>query len=217
MLALALLASNQNLMKCVSERSRVLIDTCFEKRYHDLLIKIRDVKSEANGRGVLNSSMCVNEICRVCVEEYQAMSESIYNDLVRAHESCGTPLPENATEEMVNIFEKLESEIKGKIEGAQEQAAGGIANGLQNKGLLEFNRIPKENDRVKAKYKTEIEMYIDGVRQQSVKIATDQIKDKFLNNRIIAFGVIVIAVVVAIGAFTGAIESISAAVSSVFN
>jgi hypothetical protein len=204
-------------MKCVSQRSKVLIDTCYEKRHHDLLVQIRDVKSEANDRGVLNSSMCVNEICRVCVEEYQAMSEHIYNDLVRAHESCGTPLPANAKEEMVQLFQAFETEVKGKIEGAQDQAASGIAKALQNKGLLQFNRISKENDRIRAKYTTEIEMYIDGVRQQAAKNATDQIKDNFLNNRIIAFGVVVIAVVVAIGAFTGAIESISAAVSSALN
>lgn len=204
-------------MKCVSERSKVLIDTCYEMRHHDLLVQIRDVKSEANARGVLNSSMCVNEICRVCVEEYQAMSEHIYNDLIRAHESCGAPLPKNVKEEMVQLFAAFEFEIKEKIEGAQEHAAGGIAKGLQNKGLLQFNRISKENDRIRAKYTTEIEMYIDGVLQQPAKNTTDQIKDNFLNNKIIAFGVIVIAVVVAIGAFTGAIESISAAVSSAFN
>jgi hypothetical protein len=76
-------------MKCVAERAKDLIEASFIKRHNDLLIKIRDIKGGMNSHGVLNSSMCVNEVCKACVTELQEFAEEIFDEIKRAHQSCG--------------------------------------------------------------------------------------------------------------------------------
>ena len=200
-------------MSCIAERTKDLLESSFTKRQHDLLIKIRDIKGEMNARGVLNSSMCVNEVCRACVTELQEFSDEIFFELKRSNKSCGGDYSKSTKTKLTGLFEDYLRDTKAQLSSVQEQSVGNIARHLQNKNLIQFEWLDEELGRLLIKYQAEMAMYIDTLHLSSGSNLVDRLKNSFFNNRLIAIGVLVIGAIVAIGTFTGALQSISGWIS----
>jgi hypothetical protein len=204
-------------MKCVAERSKNLIETAFIKRKDGLLIKIRSIKGAMNARGILNSSTCVNEVCKACVTELQDFSEEIFIEIKRAHQSCGENYSKSLALELINLFEKLLDDTRTKLKGVQDQSAGNIANHLQNKALIQFDWLDNEAERLLEKYRTEITMYTDNLHRSSGSNLVERLKNAFFNNWLVALIVTVFGAMIALSAVTDAIQNISKWIHDIFN
>jgi len=196
-------------MKCVAERSKSLIETSFAKRQYDLLIKIRDIKANMNARGVLSSSMCVNEVCNACVTELRDFSEEMFFEIKRAHQSCGENYSKFLPVELINLFEGHLADTRTKLNDVQEQSAGNIARQLQNNKIIQFEWLDNEAERLLDKYRMELTMYADNLHRSSEFNLVEHLRNSFFNNKLIAPVVLIIATLIVLGEFTDAIQSLS--------
>jgi hypothetical protein len=167
-----------------------------------------------NARGILNSSKCVNEVCKACVIELQDFSEKIFFEIQRAHQSCGQKYTKSLSTELISLFEEFLATTKIKLHGIQKQSVGSIAGHLPDKTLIQLDGLDNESERLLVKYRTEIAMYADNLHHSHGSNLAERLKNSFFNYRLVAGGVLVIAGIIALGAFTGAIQSISTAINN---
>lgn len=201
-------------MKCVSERAKNLIETLSENRRHELLIKIRDIKSEMNQRGVLNSSMCVNEVCKACVVELNEFSDIILSELQRAHKSCNGQYSKSLSTELTQIFQSHFEQTKSQLASIQEQSVGNIARSMQNPNIIQFGWLENESQRILPKYRTEISMYVDNLHYSTGSTLVARINHAFSNRAWFAISAAVISVIIILGSFTDSLTKIATWLSS---
>ncbi len=197
-------------MSCVIERANNLIETASESRRQDLLIKIRDIKGEMNQRGVLNSSMCVNEVCKACVTELNEFSEIILKELQRAHKSCNGKYSKSLSTELTKIFQSHFKNTITQLASIQEQSVGNIARSMQNSNIIQFGWLEEESQRILPKFRTEISMYADNLHYSTGSTLVARINHSFANRTLFAILMVIFSVIIVLGAFTDSLTKISA-------
>jgi len=196
-------------MNCVNERAHNLIETALESRKHDLLIIIRNIKGEMNQHGVLNSSMCVNEVCKACVTELNEFSEIILKELQRAHKSCNGKYSKSLSTELTKIFQLHFKNTKNQLASIQEQSVGNIARSMQNSNIIQFNWLEEESQRILPKFKTELSMYADNLHYSTGSTLIARINHAFANRVLFAILAVVFGAVIMLGSFTDSLTKIS--------
>lgn len=191
---------------CLTERATALVNAASKQRHQKLLAVIQQTRANMNSRGILFSSIHVNEVFRTCTSELREIAKLIWENMKRAHESCGS----NTSDDLFTLFCVLlqgERETT-KLEQVQEGAVSDIARQLQNQNLIQVGKISETYHDLLGQYKTEIEIYISNLKRGTGVSLADRLQNRIKNNVPIAVGVVVVAAIVALAAFTDALRTL---------
>lgn len=154
-------------MKSVTEKSKECIAASFVVKKRALQVRIVDIKEEMIARNTLNSTMCVNAICKACVEELHESTEMAFTEITRAFQLCGAEISQSISGDLTKLFEKELSDIKTALQVCQEEATGDIIKTLPDKKIPQFGWLDREEKRLGVKYTKEIAVYVDTLRRSS--------------------------------------------------
>ena len=191
--------------RCLTERATALANAVSKERHQNLLIAIQQLRSEMNSRGVLISSMHVNEVYKACASEQREVAKLIWENMKRAHESCGSKI----SEDLSALFRALLLNERTKLEQVQEEAVGGIARQLQNQTLVQSHWVSETYDDLMTQYEAEIAIYISNLKQGVGSNLADRLRSRFMNNKFIAVGAVVVAAILVLAGFTDALGKLS--------
>ncbi len=197
---------------CLTDRATALVNAVSKERHQNLSAAIQQIGAAMNARGVFLSSMHVNEISQACVSELRNIAGLVWDNMKRAHESCGS----KTSEDLLALFRILLLAQRTKMEQVQEGAIGGIAEKMQNQTLLSTRELSVAYDDLLNKYQIEIDIYISNLQQGAGTTLADRLRRTFMNNWAIATVVTVVAAIVFLAAFTEAISKLSGFAKGVF-
>lgn len=197
---------------CLIDRATALVNAVSMERHENLSAVVQQIRTAMNSRGMLHSSLHVNEVNQACASELRNMGSLIWDNMKRAHESCGS----KASDDLLGLFRMLLLAEKAKLEQLQERAIGTTARQLQNKALIPMQGVSETCDDLLRQYKVEIEIYISNLQGGAGANLVDMLRNRFMNNWVIAVGVTVVTAIVFIAAFTDAIRRLSGFVKGVF-
>lgn len=189
---------------CLTDRAIALANATSKERHKIHQGSVRQITAAMNARGIFHSSMHVNEVSKACATELQNIARLLWEDLKRAHESCGQQTPEK----LEALFLHLLQTEKMKMEAVVEGAVGGVAKYRQNKSMIPMREVSEEHEALVDKYKIQIAIYISNLRLGVSATLTDRIRRNFLNHRAVAGATIVAISIVALAGFTEAIEKL---------
>jgi hypothetical protein len=197
---------------CLTDRATALVNAISKERHQNLSAVIQQIGAAMNSRGVLLSSIHVNEVSEACASELRNIAGLIWDNMKRAHESCGS----KTSEDLLALFRMLLLAEKVKLEQVQEGAIGGIARQLQNQSLIPMHGVSEAYDDLLRRYRVEIEIYISNLQRGAGATIADRLRSRFMNNWVIAVGATVVAAIVFLAEFTDAIGKLSTFVKGVF-
>lgn len=186
---------------CLTDRATALADAASKERHQVHLVSVQQISAAMNARGVFHSSMHMNDVSKACASELRNIAGLLWENLRRAHESCGLKTPEK----LLPLYLDLLQTEKTKMEAVVETAVGGVAKHLQNKSMIPMRDVSEEHEALVEKYKTEIAIYISNLRQGVGTTLTERIRHKFLNHWAVAIVSIVVIAIVTLAGFTEAI------------
>ena len=186
---------------CLTDRAIALANAASNERHQIHMVSVQQISAAMNARGLFHSSMHVNDVSRACASEFRRIAGLLWENVKRAHESCGLKTPEK----LQTLFLDLLQTEKTKMEAVVESAVGGVAKHLQNKSMIPMREVSEEHDALVEKYKTEIAIYVSNLRQGVGATLTDRIRHKFLNHWAVAIVSTVVIAIVALAGFTEAI------------
>lgn len=166
-----------------------------------MLAVIQQTRANMNSRGILFSSIHVNEVSQTCTSELREIAKIMWDDIKRAHESCGS----KTSEDLLTLFRVLLQGEKTKLEQIREGAVRDIAQQLQNQKLIQVGTLSETYDDLLGQYETEIEIYINNLKRGTGATLADRLRSRFMNSLPIAVGVLVVAAIVVLAAFTDAL------------
>lgn len=150
------------------------------------------------------------EMIEACATELRERSKLVWQCIQRAHKSCGSKI----SDDLVVLFRGLLQSETAKVEQVQELVAGPIIRQLQNSSLLPSRRVSDMRDHLLVVYDAEIAMYLDDLKRGTGTTEHDRLKNRFLNNKILAGILVVVLAIVALASFTDALAKLSAFFSS---
>jgi len=186
---------------CLAERATALVNAASKQRHQDLLAVIQQTRANMNSRGILFSNIHVNEVSRTCTSELREIAKIIWDNMKRAHESCGS----NTSEDLPKLFRVLLQGETTKLEQVHEGAVRDIVRQLQNQKLIQVGKISETSDDLLGQYKIEIEIYVSNLKRGVGATLTDRLRSRFMNSVPIAVITLVVAVIVVVAAFTDAL------------
>ena len=181
-----------------------LADAASEERHIALAASIRNIRHRMNERGIHASSMHVNAVFGVGVDELTIFASLLWESLKRAHQSCGTSKTANLT----GIFGQLLTVERNKMEGACRDATHAIRSQLSNPGLIWGTALDDAHARLLRKYRIEIEIYQASVSQEPKDNIAESTKSGFLRRKPIAILTVTAAAIGGIAAFTDSISKL---------
>ena len=194
------------------QQAKTLVRIASKQRQEKLLADLNGIASAMNGRGMLISSIHVNQVVQRCKEELRHAAEAIWKELSRVIDSS-----ENLEiQEIDLLFQDLLVLERKAIESAQQSAISKYADQLQNKSMLQVQELHNTHLDLLAKYEAEIGLHIGLIREAVHKDLYQKIKSKFLNNRTVMIVSLVGAAIIFIGSFTDSIAKIKQAIGAAF-
>lgn len=190
---------------CLTERATALVNAASKQRHQNLLAVIQQTRANMNSRGILFSSIHVNEVSQTCTLELREMAKIIWDDIQRTHEYCGL----KTSEDLLALFRVLLQGEKTKLEQIREGAIRDIARQLQNQKLIGVSNLSETYDGLLGQYEAEIEIYISNLKRGAGATLADRLRSRFMNSVPIAVGALVVAAIVVLAAFTDALEKLS--------
>jgi hypothetical protein len=189
-----------------------LADAASEERHIALAASIRDIRHKMNERGILSSSMHVNAVFGVGVDELTMFASQLWEGLKRAHRSRGT----SSTVNLTDIFDQLLSAERTRMEGVCRDATHAIRSQLGNPGLIWGTALDDAHARLLRKYRIEIEIYQTSVSQSPKNNLAESTKSALLSRKPIAILTVTAAAIGGIAAFTDSISKLSDFARKVF-
>ena len=194
------------------QQAKTLVRIASKQRLEKLLADLNGIASAMNARGMLISSIHVNQVVQRCKEELRHAAEAIWKELSRVIDGF-----ENLeTQELDLLFQDLLVLERKAIESAQQAAISRYADQLQNKSTLQVQELHNTHLELLAKYEAEIGLRIRLIREAVDKDSYRKIKSKFLNNRAVLIVGLVGAAIIFIGSFTDSIAKIRQAIGAAF-
>jgi hypothetical protein len=181
-----------------------LADAASEERHIALAASIRDIRHRMNERGILSSSIHVNDVFGAGVDELTMIASLLWENLKRAHQSCGTSPAANLS----GIFDQLLSAERAKMEFACRDATHAIRSQLSNPGLTWGTALDDAHARLLRKYRVEIEIYQTSVSQKPKDNLAESAKSGLLSRKPIAILTVTAAAIGGIAAFTDSISKL---------
>ena len=178
-----------------------------------LLADLNAIASAMNARGILISSIHVNQVFKRCKDELRVAAEIIWKELSRMPRDSES----KDTLDLELIFQELLVSERKAIESAQSAAVSIFANQLQNKSLLQAQDLHTAHLELLAKYEAEFALHANLLQPEEDKDLYQRIKSKFLSNRIILIVVLTGAAIIFIGSFTDSISKIRQAIAVAFS
>lgn len=197
--------------QCVTDRATALVEAASTERQPALLRTIQQSRSDMVAHGMSASSTHVLQIYEACASELRERAKVIWQYIQRAHKSCGSKV----SNDLRLLFRDLLQSEKVKVEQTQEVMAGPIVSRLQNMSLIQVGLVSETYDKLLVQYDAEIAMYLDDIKRGTGTNFFERLKGQFLNNKFVAAGAVVIAVLVTLAAFTDAIGKLSGFIGSV--
>ena len=194
------------------QQAKTLVRIASKQRQEKLLADLNGIASAMNGRGMLISSIHVNQVVQRCKEELRHAAEAIWKELSRVIDSS----EKLKTQEIDLLFQDLLVLERKAIESAQQSAISKYADQLQNKSMLQVQELHNTHLDLLAKYEAEIGLRIGLIREAVHKDLYQKIKSKFLNNRTVMIVGLVGAAIIFIGSFTDSIAKIRRAIGAAF-
>lgn len=182
-------------------RATALVNAASKQRHQKLLDVIQQTRANMNSRGILFSSIHVNEVFRTCTSELREIAKLIWDNMKRAHESCGS----NTSEDLLALFRVLLQGETTKLEQVCQGAVHDIVRQLQNQNLIQIGNMSTTYDDLLTQYGAEIEIYISNLKRGTGETLADRLQNKIKNNVPIAIGTVVVAAIVVLAAFTDAL------------
>ena len=194
------------------QQAKTLVRIASKQRQEKLLADLNGIASAMNARGMLISSIHVNQVVQRCKDELRHAAEAIWEELSRVIDSS-----ENLeTQEIDLLFQDLLVLERKAIESAQQSAISKYADQLQNKSMLQVQELHNTHLDLLAKYEAEIGLRFGLIREAVHKDLYQKIKSKFLNNRTVMIVGLVGAAIIFIGSFTDSIAKIRQAIGAAF-
>ena len=192
------------------QQAKTLARIATKQSQEKLLVDLNGIASAMNARGILISSIHVNQVAQRCKDELRTAAEIIWKELCRVVENSEST---NTTDLEVIFQELLVSERKA-IESAQSSAIDKYADQLQNKSMLQVQDLHTAHLELLAKYEAEILLHVSLVQKTADKDLYQRIKSKFLDNGLILVIGLTGAAIIFIGSFTDAITKIRQAIGA---
>ena len=194
------------------QQAKSLVRIASKQRQEKLLADLNGIASAMNARGMLISSIHVNQVVQRCKDELRHAAEAIWEELSLVIDSS-----ENLeTQEIDLLFQDMLVLERKAIESAQQSAISKYADQLQNKSMLQVQDLQNTHLDLLAKYEAEIGLHIGLIREAVRKDLYQKIKSKFLNNRTVMIVSLVGAAIIFIGSFTDSIAKIKQAIGAAF-
>lgn len=179
------------------------MDKLLENRWRDrdrvLNEKILAVQGEMNRRGILASSITVKEHHQIFRAEFQESIEIIVKSVIDSLQPKAVKLDRLALEAW--SIEKLERRRDILDSMFRERARVSIRS-LQNQAMIEpFMSVAQYYEHMAQELRIELNRGLDEYESQFGATLTDRLINRFKNRPLVAFGIIVITVVMVILGF----------------
>lgn len=183
-----------------------LLQHRWRERDKKLNEKILAVQSEMNRRGILPSSISVKEHHDIFRAEFQASIGIIIKTVVDSLQSKTVKFERMALEGW--SIEKLERRRDFLDSKFRERAKVSIQS-IQNQAMIApFMSVAQYHEHMVQELKLELNRALHEYEEQFGATLTDRIINKFKNRPLVAFGIIVITVVMAVLGFVAALREI---------
>lgn len=186
---------------CLRQRAAALVAANSDKRAPEFQQSLLEIRGEMNRRGLIPSTINVKEVSKACHAEARARVQSIWEDVKRAHQSCGADLPKTLDADLRSLMQTLAEAEKEKIDAMQEAEVGAVVRRLSNQSLAQSAWIGPSCDSLLEHYRTEIDIYVDTLRRQQASSFLDKLKTGLSNNKLVAFAIVVLLTVAGLAAF----------------
>jgi hypothetical protein len=188
---------------CLVQRSEPLIAAASRERHQVLARRLLEIAGEMNGRGLLHSSVYVLSVGEACASELHERASIAWTCIQRAHESCGG----GTADGICPYFERVLRLESDKVDSAFQSAVGAIAASLMNKSMLSLAAVREAQAHLLEKYRGEIDIYVGNLRRRD-GTHLEEWKNRFKNNRFIAFASLVATGIVVIAALTDGLSKL---------
>ena len=186
---------------CLTDRSDPLIAAASREGEEALRRRLLEISGEMNERGIIHSSIYVNEVAAACATQLHEMASIAWSCVQRAHQSCGHC---DAAAVLPYFKRVLESE-SSKLDAALQGAVGTVAAGLQNQSMLRLQAVREARAHLVQKYTGEIEVYVANLARVASGTVLDRWKNRLKSNPLVAASLIVAAAIAGVATFTESI------------
>ena len=178
----------------------------FEENNRKLIENFTKVKERLNARGLLHSTETVREMYKVLETEFIDCVALIVISSMDVARNGNLLIKQNKIQKLCN--ETLEAR-KQEIEGIYLSNTKQIRDGLLNSNMLSpFMSLDKCYPLQKEEMVIKLSHEIDKYHKENGNNLRNIIQNRFLNIPIIAWGAIVIFVIIAIASFTNAVTNL---------
>ena len=183
-----------------------LLEHRWKERDRTLNARVLTVQSEMNRRGILASSISVKEHHEVFLVEFQASVGIIVQTVIDSLQSKAVKLDRLALKDW--SIEKLEQRRDFLDSRFRERASVSIG-AVQNLTMITpFMSVAQYFEHMTQELQVELNRALDKYEAQLGATLTDRIINRFKNRPLVAFGIIVITVVMIILGFIAALREI---------
>ncbi len=183
-----------------------LLEHRWRERDRELNENILDVQSEMNRRGLLSSSIAVNEHHQIFRAEFQKSIEIIVKTIIDSLQSKAAKFDRLALEEWST--KKLERRCDFLDSLFRERARVSIGSVKSQAMIAPYMSVTQYYEHMAQELQIELNRMLDEYESQFGETLTDRIINRFKNRPLIAFGIIAITVVMAILGFVAVLREL---------
>ena len=183
-----------------------LLENRWKERDRDLDEKILAVQSEMGRRGILRSSVAVKEYHQVFRSEFQESKEVIVKTIVDSLKSKHMKFDRSVLEK--KSIEMLAQRCDSLNATFLKRAEASYISLLNNSMIAPFMSLDQYFDHMVQELKIELNQALDEYESQFGVTLTDRIISSFKNRKLVAFGIIVMIVVMSILTFVNMIDEV---------
>jgi vacuolar-type H+-ATPase subunit I/STV1 len=148
----------------ISEYAERLIKVCFDERTKAIKQEASNIANKLAGNGTLSSGVSLALFHRLCERELEVRATVIWENLVRAHKTCGSKLFDNLVDDFKLEFKKLIDPEKTKLTEFLKEKFRYSDNPEQAIQRLNLDNI---YGHIVDKHFIEIELYIETLHQHA--------------------------------------------------
>ena len=192
----------------LTTRAAALIQADRNQRNRELAERLTRTKASMNARGLLNSQLTVNAICKECVVEIGERARHIFDCITRTYESIAPIEDENTRNVMSEIFVLHFSDDLKSVYALQQRNTTNIAKSCLSDEILNTDDVTVAHVELMQKYRIELDIYEETQRQSADSEFFDRLRQGFINDKPVAAAILIVLGVVFIATFVSSISDI---------